>query len=303
LTEYLALADKFPQSENAAKSLYAAAWILENVKKDTVAAQKIYRRIIDEYPESDYQKPALESLNLSADSLEIFSPEKTYQEAERLILEENKVDSAQILFDLIIGMSPQSSYAAKSAYAKAWATEYLSNPGDSTVILAYQKVINDYPGTEYAEEARIKLGLSQRAQPVQAPPPQNPTPQPQIVDTTKAAAPDTSGPKIPKAPIPLIRGQFVYPETEILSNIKGTVVLKIRIDFDGSVNEAEVVNSLQNTWIDDAAKQAALKTKFDPDKIDISERGGYFLYTVEVSPPNIDHNLDQTQQQQPQIQH
>ena len=97
---------------------------------------------------------------------------------------------------------------------------------------------------------------------------------------------DTSGPQIPKAPPPLKKGVFVYPETEILSGIKGAVVLKIRIDFDGTVSDAEVVNSLENPWIDEAARQATLNTTFDPEKIDPMQLGGWFIYSVEVKPPD-----------------
>ncbi len=295
LTEYLALADQFPQSEYAPKSLYAAAWILQNIKHDTVEAEEIYRRLLAEYPESDYQKPALEFLNASVESfaLETDNAEWFYQKAEELLFEEHQVDSAMALYDLIIEQFPHSQYASKSAFAKAWTMEHFANPGDSTVVLAYQEVIDNYPESEYAQEARIKLGFSRRTQPTK--PPAREVLVEEEQDTTTSELPDTSGPQIPKAPTPLKRGQFVYPETEILSGIKGAVVLKIRIEFDGTVSEAEVVNSLENPWIDEAAKKAALETTFDPEKIDMMQLGGWFLYTVEVKPPDTsdDSKLDQ----------
>jgi TonB family protein len=296
LVEYLTLVDKFPQSEYAAKSLYAAAWILENVKQDTVEAEEIYRRILAEYTESDYLKPALEFLNASPESfaLDVDNAGEVYQQAGRVLFEEHQVDSALALYDMIIEQFPHSLYASKSAYAKAWTMEHFANPGDSTVALAYQEVIDEYPESQYAEEARIKLGLSQRAQPTVPAPREISSPQEEKKDTTMVEIPDTSGPQIPRAPIPLQRGEFVYPETEILSGIKGAVVLKIRIDFDGTVSDAEVVNSLENMWIDEAARKAALNTTFDPEKIDVMQLGGWFLYTVEVMPPNIedDSKLD-----------
>ncbi len=47
------------------------------------------------------------------------------------------------------------------------------------------------------------------------------------------------------------------------------------------------------------AKKAALETTFDPEKIEIAQKGGYFLFTVEVVVPgtDTDHLLDQTGQQ------
>lgn len=295
LVQYLALADRFPESEYAAKSLYAAAWIQENVKQDPAVAEDIYRRILAEHPGSDYQQVAMEFLDEPGESLalEADNAEGIYQQAERFLLVEQEVDSALALYERIIEEFPHSLYAGKSAYAKAWTIEHYANPGDSTAIFAYQSVIDEYPQSEYAEEAKIKLGFSQRAQPT-LPVARETTPT-QDEDSTLLAQPDTSGPQIPKAPQPLHRGEFVYPETEIMSGIKGGVVLKIRIEFDGTVSEAEVVNSLENPWIDEAAREAVLNTTFDTEKIDMRDLGGWFLYTVEVkSQLDQDHNIDQT---------
>jgi TonB family protein len=63
------------------------------------------------------------------------------------------------------------------------------------------------------------------------------------------------------------------------------VVLKIRIAMDGTVTEAQVVNSLDNVWIDEAAKEAAMNTIFDPEDLDMEQLGKYYLYSVEVKPP------------------
>jgi TonB family protein len=285
LVQYLALADRFPESEYAAKSLYAAAWIKENLMQDPTGAEEIHWRIISEYPESDYLKPALEFLEESPESFgfEGDNAERIYQQAERFLLVEQEVDSALALYERIIEEFPHSLYAGKSAYAKAWTIEHYANPGDSTAIFAYQTVIDEYPQSEYAEEAKIKLGLARKAQPT-LPVARETTPT-QDEDSTLLAQPDTSGPQIPKAPPPLHRGEFVYPETEIMSGIRGGVVLKIRIEFDGTVSEAEVVNSLENPWIDEAAREAVLNTTFDTEKIDMRDLGGWFLYTVEVKPP------------------
>jgi TonB family protein len=216
----------------------------------------------------------------------LLNAEELYREAEGILFEQENVDSALVLYDLIIEEFPNSLYASKSAYAKAWTLEYFANPGDSTVALAYQMVIDEFPESKLAEEARIKLGLAKRVQRILPPPSTDTTSQEgEEQDTTTIAASDTSGPQIPKAPPPLEKGEFVYPETEILSGIRGAVVLKIRIDFDGLVTDAEVVNSLENMWIDEAAREAALNTTFDPEEIDISQLGNWFLYTVEVVPP------------------
>ena len=99
------------------------------------------------------------------------------------------------------------------------------------------------------------------------------------------------------APIPLKPGVFVYPESEKESGIKGKVTFKIMIDFQGKVVDAVLVNKTGNYQIDEAAKQAALQTTFDPQKIDPALLGGWFLYDVGVIPPATDQDshIDQTQ--------
>jgi TonB family protein len=223
------------------------------------------------------------------------TPEKAYLQTERVLFLEGKVDSALSLYDFIIQEFPSSRYAGKSAFAKAWIVEYYANPGDSTVILAYQSVIDQYPETEYAEEAKIRLGLSQRIQSTVPVAREATSSEEEKDSTTLAAAPDTSGPEFPMAPNPFRRGEFVYPESEIWTDIEGAVLLKIKIDFDGKVTEAEVVSSLDNIWIDEAARQAALNTTFETDKFEMVQLGGYFLYSVEVKPPNLDPHTDPTQ--------
>jgi TonB family protein len=297
LVEYLALADKYPESEYAAQSLYAAAWILENIKQDTTGAKQIYQRILDNYPGSDYLKPALEFLNVSSDSLEVANPEREYLEVEKMLFEDKNIDSALALCNQIIQQFPASQSAVKASYAIAWITEHYANTGDSTVVLAYQKVIDEYPNSEYADEARIKLGLpplrqaSSPAPPPEEQPPEQPAPDTSLADTTSS-----STPSIPMAPPPLTAGVFVYPESEKESGIKGKVTFKIMIDFQGKVMDAVLINKTGNYWIDEAAKQTALQTTFDPQKIDPALLGGWFLYDVEVIPPATDQDthIDQS---------
>jgi TonB family protein len=296
LTEYLVLADKYPQSEYAAKCLYAAAWILENIKHDSTQAENICKRILKDYPGSDYLKPAMEFLKVSYDSLEADNPEREYLKAEKMLLEYEDADSAAVLYNGIIQRFPLSTYAGKAAYAIAWITEYYANPGDSTVALAYQRVIDQYPNSEYADAARLKLGRAPTGRTPSTPPPQPEKPPEQQPDTSQIDTTSSSEPTIPMAPQPLKRGVFVYPESEKESGIKGRVGFKIIIDFEGKVLDAVSLNKTGNYWIDEAAKKAAMETTFDPQKIDATLLGGWFLYDVEVIPPNPDQDIhiDQT---------
>ncbi len=148
--------------------------------------------------------------------------------------------------------------------------------------LAYKGLIDKYPKTEYADFARKKLGQKVAKTPAPAPQPQTQTTTPaDTSDTTKAPKP----PEIPRAPQPVNKGAFNYPESQIESGIKGKVVLKIIIDYTGKVTEAVILNSLNNAEIDEAAKNAALNTTFNQQLIDPLNLGKWFLYEIDVNPP------------------
>jgi TonB family protein len=294
LSEFTVLAEEYPESEFAPKSLYAIAWIRENYKGDREGAKEFYQKLLDRYPSSDYSGLARSFLGIAEDSLSIAFPEKLFKEAETLLLRDGNIDSAQSLYQKIVQDFPESRYAPGSMYALAWTQEHYENPGDSTVITTYQGVVDKYPESEYADAARIKLGIKKKKKP-QPESQEQPSPHPEGADTL-AQQEEEYKPEFPLAPNPKTRGEFVYPESELESGVEGKVVLKIKIDnFNGEVYEAEVVNSLDNFYIDEAAKQAALQTVFDPDSIDVMQVGGYFLYEVEVKPPGEeDPTLDKT---------
>jgi len=294
MAEFTILAEDYPESEFAPKSLYAVAWILENLKEDREGAKEYYLRLLDRYPNSDYSYLARSFLGISEDSLSLDLPQGLFQEAEILLLKQGDVDSATSLYQKIVQDFPYSRFAPASKYALTWAQEQYQNPGDSTVILAYQELVDTYPESEYADAARLKLGIKKPKKP-KTPPKEEPPPPEEGADTL-AQAEEEQKPEFPLAPQPKTRGEFVYPESELESGIKGKVVFKIRIDnFSGEVYEAEMVNSLDNHYIDEAAKEAAMQTVFEPDSIDVMHIGGYFLYEVEVKPPGqTDPTLDKT---------
>lgn len=284
LAEYQTVVDKYPESEYAPKSVYAIAWIYENIYQDSAKAKEYYHKIIDQYPNSDYSKKALAYLSLPEESLQVNLAEKEYAVAESLLFQEKKIDSAKVVLQKIVRDYPQSRYACKAECALAWSLEQYQNPGDSSVALAYQAIIDKYPQTEYADFAKKRLGIKV-VKAIVVPPQQQPT-QPAPSDTTTDSTKTTPAPSgMPKAPAPKVKGTFNYPQSQLDTPIKGKVVLKIKIDFTGKVTDVAVVNSLNNQEIDDAAKDAAMRTEFDPALINPAQQLDWFRYEVEVIPP------------------
>jgi len=289
LVEYLLLVDRYPDSEYAPRSLYAAAWIFLHLKNDTSQAQKLYQKISEEYPFSDQAKPASQVFGSFPDTLEY--PENLYLESERLLFEMGWVDSAVSLLGEIPQRYPESVYAAKSRYALAWMIENYKSPGDSSAVFAYQELIERYPQSQYADFAKIKLGLKKQEQ-------QQETPQPAVADTTDTTKVEYASEfesDLPRAPTPTELDKFEYPEDMIDLNIRTKVRFKLKIDMDGKVTEAEIIIPSGYYDIDEAATQTALSAVFSPDSIETILLPGWFIYDVEVQPPGeTDHLIDQT---------
>lgn len=62
--QYRQVHERFPENELAPKALLARAWIARSIRKDTAAAEPILRRLIADYPETEYADEARRWLGL-----------------------------------------------------------------------------------------------------------------------------------------------------------------------------------------------------------------------------------------------
>lgn len=75
-----------------------------------------------------------------------------------------------------------------------------------------------------------------------------------------------------------------YPQQAIAHGVEGSVILRLRISADGSVSEIELVTPL-GYGLDEAARQAALKFRFDPARRDGRPVASTILYSYEFRLP------------------
>jgi protein TonB len=111
------------------------------------------------------------------------------------------------------------------------------------------------------------------AEPPLPPPPPAPPPMPALRLTaglaalpamrgTPAAPPGLS--RGPQARDPGCGGAFTYPEAARRLGAEGTVLLRLSVGADGRVASAEVVQGSGFPVLDRAAREAALRCRFDP---------------------------------------
>ncbi|MDE2997445.1 MAG: tetratricopeptide repeat protein [Gemmatimonadota bacterium] len=141
-------------SELAPKALYAIGLIYADSLKNREAAEKTFRKLIDAYPVNPFAVSARQRL---ANALEDDGrAEARFREAESLMA--GGVHPSGYL-DILGQLSleyPKSPFAARALYTIAWTfANRLENPDSARVY--YQKLVDGYPLTEFAELASKSL--------------------------------------------------------------------------------------------------------------------------------------------------
>jgi len=308
LNEYQTLVDSFPDSRYAPNALLAIGWVKENVHGDTAAAQRYYRRVLEEYPHSDLIPDAMEKLGIDPETTEFDYPARRYREAERLLFSERDYRAANELFQSIIDDFPESEFTPKASWAIAWslsnfhtiAPPFYPDSGDviidSTYILAYQRVMESYGSTKYGQSAGSLLGGQPAAKPrarqqVEETPEDTSSIETEtqidslaILDSLQRAI-DEEIRQLERAPENPTKPVFEYPVSAYSIPVDEQLLIKfkVRINFIGEVTEWQILIGSGYEDIDRAAEEVMKDTVFDATKIDPQFYDGWFYY--EYFPP------------------
>ena len=82
-------------------------------------------------------------------------------------------------------------------------------------------------------------------------------------------------------PVPIVMMWPSYPSSAQRRGVKGTVIVRVHVTADGSVDRAEVVSGLQDEACRAAALQAAMKLRFLPALLGNNPVDAWFSYPVE----------------------
>ncbi|MCP4582158.1 MAG: tetratricopeptide repeat protein [candidate division Zixibacteria bacterium] len=293
LQEYLLLAETYPESEYTPKALLASAFIYQE-RGDTAESEKLYKRIVEQFPSTGQALAAasmVDNVSIPSDQ----NVESFYLLAEEHYFTHNDQAAAISLLDFIEEAFPRSEFAAKSAFTRAWITdEMITVDGDSSSYFAFAAVVDKYPETPYAENAKIKMGLVKRERktPRKAPdqidedelsPEQDSLIQAQADSLRQLAG------TLPMAPAVKDSGEFVYPAELMDERIKksGRVMFKIKLDLFGNITEHQMLGPSGSELIDSVAVEALLTTTFDMSSVeDLSLLNDFFRYDIKFEPPD-----------------
>ncbi|MFQ5602538.1 MAG: tetratricopeptide repeat protein [bacterium] len=162
LFEYNEIARLFPEHRGAAKALYSSAFIYENEYLNKFKTDSLLYVLIERFPDSYQAREARKKLGLPATVIKMDPAEDLYKRAESMLFTINNVVRARANFWEIIEKYPESIYAPKALYALGWIYENISFENEKAIEI-YQKILDDYPKSEYSNAVKKKLSEVERA--------------------------------------------------------------------------------------------------------------------------------------------
>ena len=259
-------------TEFAPKALYAIGLIYADSLNQADMARKTFQTLIEAHSTTPYAVEARTRIqhNRTDDAL----AEARFLEAETLRQEGAAVEDYLPIFEQIATEYPQSIFAPKALYNLAWMYENNLDQLEQAKV-NYQKVVDQYPMTAFAEIAGEKLKGGFLKPP--APP----------ADTTRAEtapATDTNPPQPKRPPQPppkdiALTADEVDQKPQLLNSVPpdydpenraevvaermdGKVVLNVLVGKDGKVRRAEIVSGPE--VLHGGAIMAATQYQFKP---------------------------------------
>ena len=185
LSQYRAIEEASNDPSVAAKAAFARGWILGEMVNDTESARSVFDAIAVRYPGTTH---AVEAAILQSKPVEgELPPDRLFAEAERLLFEADRPDSARGLYEVVLQRDPDGEFAPQARYALGWLAEtYYDDP--ETALDHYREIVERHPRSEQASSVRDKIRFMEELLPAPA---AAPVP---AADTPPAAAPAADPP-------------------------------------------------------------------------------------------------------------
>lgn len=151
-------ADTTADSATVLKALYARAWIWLHMKRDTTAADKLYRALISSYPTTLYAQKSQRELGIpvTVETRED-SARQAFMDAEDLYFENSNARAASNAFYRAAKRYADfPDISARSTYAAAWLCDNVLGK-DVTARKLYRMLCDSFPETDYCAEVRPRL--------------------------------------------------------------------------------------------------------------------------------------------------
>lgn len=302
--------DSFPSAYDAPKAMIALSQMIESHRSDSAAADSVLHAMLQRYPHSDYVPEALKLLDLDSTEADTGYAKLYIDKAEKYVIDTLVVDSAKHYYQYVVDNFPDSKYYLQARFALVWLTERYDNPGDSTVIYAYNELIDSFPGSRWATLASERTSYqAPRRQPGRetAPdedmyaqgdsiPPDSMVGEPGSGDTLGYVDPleqayiGPNGEELENLAEGLepirVEEPFEYPPSAYRSDWEGHLYFQILLDFSGEVMDYKLVVKSPSEEINRRAEEAVESSQWDITRIPGRLQGKWLVYKFPVYLPS-----------------
>lgn len=162
LSQYRAVEEQSADPSMSAKAAYARAWVLGEIMKEEERARSVFDSISARFPGTAH---AVEASILLSKPVEGELPQdRLFAEAERLLFEADRPDSARGLYEQVVRRYPEGEYAPRALYALGWLAETRFDDPE-TALGHFNEIVERYPRSEQAESVRGKIRLMEELLP------------------------------------------------------------------------------------------------------------------------------------------
>ncbi|MEA3296473.1 MAG: tetratricopeptide repeat protein [candidate division Zixibacteria bacterium] len=304
------IVDSLPTAYDAPKAMIALSEMTRKHEQDSLRSDSILREMLVTYPNSDYVPEALDILNLIGTEADTGYAGKFFKRAEYFLVDEQNIDSARANYQIVTDRFPDSKYNLQARFALVWLTETYESPGDSSVIWAYNELIDSFPNTFWSNEAgkrtqyqpRPKLDIDQRVDSTALADAGEGADSWGVDNQTGAGAEDTStyvdpleavyvgpnGERLINLPIDPIRVEerFVYPTEAYRLAWWGDLYFQVLLDFSGEVVDHVLMIKSESEEINRRAEEAVASMTFDPSQLREELQNRWLVYKYRVVLPD-----------------
>lgn len=153
---YQFVVERNTDSTQTARALYSLAYLYNDILADSTLAQTVLGEIVELFPQTAHAEGARKKLGLPLVSDRVDSAMILFKRAENAVDVADNVDLAFALYDSIQSRYPNSPYAQKAAFAKAWHYEKTLFQLDEAVAV-YETILKDFPNSPYVEKIKPKM--------------------------------------------------------------------------------------------------------------------------------------------------
>jgi TolA-binding protein len=153
---YLNVIDANQDSITSARALYSMAYTFNQVVKDTMVADSLYRTLIELYPETPQADGARKILDLPVRPSSEDSARWAFLDAEKFAFEQNEPREAISHYQQVIQEYPETNYAPKAYYSIGWLYDQKLSDLDAAYD-TFKTLVETYEESRFAKEVKAKI--------------------------------------------------------------------------------------------------------------------------------------------------